>query len=622
MCGFSGYTTNYNSSSVKEGAESIRHRGPDAHAYYQDEHFTLSHHRLSIIDLSEHANQPYHFEHLVLLYNGEIYNYQDIRRQLTNEGYTFSTNSDTEVLIKAFHCWNLKALDKCIGMFAFAVYNTRERSMYLCRDRMGVKPLYYTLENGLAFGSELRTIIPVLDNRETDPDSVYEYFRLGYISADKTIFKAVKKLEPGHYLCYRGGEATTGAYWKPADAFRSSIPEGNAREWEERLHHLMKDAFSLRMVADVPVGVFLSGGIDSSLVTAILQKHHGNIHTFTIGFDDARYNEAHMARKVAEHLGTRHTEFTLDAGDANDMLGHFYDIYDEPFADSSGIPTAIVSRLAAKAGIKVVLSGEGGDELFCGYGRYPDTVRLFKKTDAVPHIVRAPFAKATRALYKSRVAQSIYRGNAEHKIAALSELLDSRDMGSFYNNHIANQAGVELNSMLQQRPSDNYTREIISEDMEGLMFYDMTTYLPDDLLIKMDRATMYSSIEGREPFLDHRIVELALQMPAEYKYRDGQSKWILRQVLGQYIPEEYYNRPKQGFSIPIFKWFARHMDELFTHYFDKSRLDKTGIFHSVEVLNEYSKYQWNKKHGKEYNIEKMWRILSFMMWWDKWHSKL
>ncbi len=622
MCGISGYIGTFNEQDVKTSMESIAHRGPDAFEVFTEDDVILAHRRLSILDLSEHANQPFHFEYLTLVFNGELYNYQSVRAELAKEGYTFSTNSDTEVLIKSFHKWGKDCINRFIGMFAFAMFDKRDKSIYLCRDRVGVKPLYYTLENGLVFGSEMRAIIPVLKNKETNPESVYEYFRFGYISDDKTIFKNVSKLSPGYYLHYKDGKSSQFPYWKAEDALKTSVPELSDTEWERRLHELLVDAFSKRMISDVPVGVFLSGGVDSSLVASLLQKNYGNIHTFTIGFDDERYNEAHIAKEVAHHLGTTHTEFTLNISDAYDVLQNFYDIYSEPFADSSGIPSTIVSKLAADAGIKVVLSGEGGDELFCGYGRYNHVAALYTKLNKIPHPVRKPFSSLAKGIDKSGVLNKIYSGNIEHKVAAGAELIASKSMGDVYSGYIANQSHEELKALLKEVPENGIPIDLISEDMEGMMFYDMKTYLPDDLLVKMDRATMHNSIEGREPFLDHRIIELALQMPENLKYRNGQNKWILKQILGKYVPDKFFNRPKKGFSIPIFKWFSEHLDNMFAHYFTAARIEKTGIFNTEEVLREYDKYKWNKKHNKEYNIEKMWRMLSFMMWWDKWNEKL
>ena len=622
MCGISGYIGKYNKSDIKVGAQSIAHRGPDAFGMFTEGDVTLAHHRLSILDLSDRANQPFHFEYLSLVYNGELYNFPDVRKKLELLGYTFTTSSDTEVLIKAFHQWGPDAINRFIGMFAFAMYDRRDQSIYLFRDRIGIKPLYYTLESGLAFGSELRTLIPILKDKTPDHASVYEYFRLVYISRDRSIFKNVKKLLPGHYLHYKGGKADIKTYWSLDNILREPIPILSDKDWERDLHDTMTYAFGKRMISDVPVGVFLSGGIDSSLLTSILQKNYGGIHTFTIGFDDPRYNEANIARDVAAHLGTEHTEFILTMEDAYETMQSFYEIYDEPFSDSSGIPSTIVSKLAAKAGIKVVLSGDGGDEMFAGYDRYPNTMNLYNRFRKIPTPIRKSISSTASYTYKNRLLRKVYSGNTEHKTAALAELLSAGDLAHFYSAYVSNQSNLELSSMLKHSSLGCNNVDLISQDMEGLMYYELLHYLPDDLLVKMDRATMYNSIEGREPFLDHMIVELSVKIPMRLKYRDGQSKWILRQILGEYIPEKYFNRPKKGFSIPIFQWFSQYMDTLFEHYLERKRLEQVGLFNTEEILHEYKKYKWNKEHNKEYNIEKMWRILSFMMWWDRWNEKL
>jgi asparagine synthase (glutamine-hydrolysing) len=617
MCGILGSKGKFSEDQIRAAAKTIAHRGPDAFAVHSEKDIIFAHHRLAILDLSANGTQPYHFDYLTLVYNGEIYNFKDIREDLRKEGYDFISDSDTEVLIKSFHKWGVEAVDRFIGMFAFAIYDRRDDSVYLFRDRIGVKPLYYSLTGGLTFGSELRTILPLLSNRKIDTESVYEYFRVGYISEDKTIYRDARKLKPGHYLHYRNGEATIAQFWNIEEIISQS---GNHTEdqWKDLLHKQMIDAFGLRMVSDVPVGVFLSGGVDSSLVTSILQKHYGHVHTFTISFDDERYNEAPYAKKIAEHLGTTHTEFTLQMSDAYEVLEKFYDIYDEPFADSSGIPSTVVSHLAAKEGIKVVLSADGGDELFAGYNHYQTSVNLYNKLNTLPPFAKSIIGMGTKGLYKSNLLRNIYRGNLEHKIATLNELVNTEHLGDFYHAFLSNQANLELDSLLLDRTEEKKTR-LLNEDMSGLMLKDIHHYLPDDLLVKMDRATMYNSIEGREPFLDHRIVEMACRMPLSVKYKNGQSKWILKEILAEYVPKEYFIRPKKGFSIPIFKWFSEHMDHLFDIYLSPEKIKATGIFNEKEVEREVRKYKWNKRNGKESNIEKMWRLLSFMMWWEKWH---
>jgi asparagine synthase (glutamine-hydrolysing) len=622
MCGIAGCWGNYDATAIQKAADSIKHRGPDAFNSYTDGNLTFLHHRLSILDLSDNGAQPYHYEHLSMVYNGEVYNFEDVKKELIEYGYNFVSKSDTEVIIKAFHKWGIEAVHHFIGMFALALYDKNDSSLYLFRDRFGVKPLYYTTTCGIAFGSELRSVIPFMQDKQINHDSVHEYFRFGYISEEKTIYTSVKKLLPGYYLHYKNGKAKTYCYWDVRLIASKPQPVHTDAEWKEILHKELIDAFKMRMISDVPVGVFLSGGIDSSLVTAILTKHYGNIHTFTIGFNNEKYNEAPYAKKVAEYLGTTHTEFTLDINDAYEMLHKFYDIYDEPYADSSGIPTAIVSRLAAEKGVKVVLAANGGDELFAGYKHYQTTLEYYKKFKSIPTLLRSLVRYGSTLTYKSGLLSNWYSNNTEHRVAVVNELLKDSELGSFYNSFLANQGELEINNLLKHHGHDSQNTELIKDDLTGLLVYDINHYLADDLLVKMDRATMFNSIEGREPFLDHRLVKIACQIPAGLKWRNNESKWILKEILAEYIPKDFFNRPKMGFSIPIFNWFSQHMDVLFETYLQKEKIEKTGIFNYAEVLKEYNKYKWNKQHNKEYNIEKMWRVLSFMMWWDKWHEKL
>eukprot|EP01136_Pigoraptor_vietnamica_P041230 Opistho-1_new@13972 len=438
MCGIAGCRGTYDNSAITASFDSIKHRGPDANGIFRHGDVTLMHHRLSILDLSELGAQPYHYEHLSMVYNGEVYNYKKVKAELLSLGYEFVSTSDTEVIIKAFHKWGIEAVHKFIGMFAIALFDKNEDCIYLIRDRFGVKPLYYTTTGGFAFGSELRSILPFISKRTIDNNAVYEYFRFGYISEEKTIFKEAKKLLSGYYLKYKDGKARAYCYWDAKLITAQAHPKLSDAEWQETLHKELIEAFSLRMVSDVPVGVFLSGGIDSSLVSAILQKHYGDINTFTIGFDHEKYNEAPYARKVAAHLGTKHTEFTLNTEDAFGVLEKFYDIYDEPYADSSGIPSTIVSRLAAQQGIKVVLSANGGDELFAGYRHYHTTLKYYQRFLSIPSVLRTGMKWSTKALYQTGFTKYIYTKNTEHRIAVLNELLSVKELGNFYNSFLAN----------------------------------------------------------------------------------------------------------------------------------------------------------------------------------------
>ncbi|MFL5729908.1 MAG: asparagine synthase (glutamine-hydrolyzing) [Cytophagaceae bacterium] len=621
MCGIAGYiNSTLTRNEFTKALNCLSHRGPDSDGYFFDEIVGLGHKRLSIIDLSPAGSQPYRFENLVLVFNGELYNYKEVRDILIQDGYTFTSGSDTEVLIKAFHKWREKAVDRFIGMFAFAVYDQQSGEMYLFRDRVGVKPLYYSLSNGLIFGSELKVFKKIQISLSIDRDAVYQYFRFGYITNDNSIFSEVKKLLPGHYLKYKNGESDIRQYWNPEIKRSPGLNEGIV---EEQLEELLTSCFRYRMVSDVPVGVFLSGGIDSSLVASILQKSYGNVNTFTIGFDQLAFNEAPYAKKVAEHLGTNHHEKILNGKSAKDLLYNFYDIYDEPFSDSSGIPTALVSSIAKANGVKVVLSADGGDELFCGYTHYQKIQKYIGRFYA-PHSRKNKIQDyLINKLHASGIFRNFFPLNLEHKLLTYQDLILSKDIVGFYENYISNQAEKELETLTGKGTfkSSRYEYHGQGNASEQMMYWDLLHYLPDDLLVKVDRATMYHSIEGREPFLDHRLIEYSLGLPFEYKFREGKNKYILKKILSRHIPEELFERPKKGFSIPIFQWFSNDLFVLFQEYLSREKLNATGIFNTGEVLREYEKFKFYKARKKEYNIEKMWRILSFMMWWEKWNKE-
>jgi len=394
MCGIVGFN-NKDTKKLDLMLKSIHHRGPDDSGRFEDNHFSLGHVRLSILDLSAHGHQPMVFEDLVMVYNGEVYNFKDIKRELEKNGYRFQSSSDSEVVLKAYHCWGIKAVDKFIGMFAIAIFDGKKQRVTLIRDRVGVKPLYYFFDGKeFIFASELKPIMEYQKDLKINKDALYEFFQFGYISSSLSIFENCYKLPAGHYIVFDMQNLTLDIqqYWSILPYFQKQKFTKSEDELVDELEALLIDSFKLRMVADVPIGVFLSGGIDSSVVAAILQKHHGNIHTFTIGFKEAKYNEATYAKEVAKHIGSNHTERFLDTKEAKKILAHFVDIYDEPFGDSSGIPTTLVSQVAQDAGIKVVLSADGGDEIFCGYERYWYSYHIGKAIFKLPKFVRKSLA--------------------------------------------------------------------------------------------------------------------------------------------------------------------------------------------------------------------------------------
>ncbi len=605
MCGIAGFTRN-DPQTLQRILTSIAHRGPDDSGSFFDTQLSLGHVRLSILDLSTAGHQPMAYEHLVLVYNGEVYNFQDIRKELEAEGYSFHSHSDSEVVVKAWHRWGEAALQKFHGMFAFAVYDKKRKRLTLCRDRVGVKPLYFIDRPDIfAFASELRALMP-LSRRTIDRAALAHFFTLGYITENLAIFEDVKKLPPAHILRYdlAAKRSEIVRYWSIEEHYRQ-VQKSEA-ELIEELEERLIAGVKLRMVSDAPVGVFLSGGTDSSLVSAILQKHYGEIHTFTIGFAEAKYDESGYAKAVAEHLGTYHTHRILGATQAKEILQNFVDIYDEPFGDSSGIPTYLVSQVAKESGVKVVLSADGGDELFCGYERYRWSYGLGRKFGKLP--LRKFLAQFIGACEPCLVRLPVR--NMEHKLGFLRKILQSDDWYAIYSTILANYRDDIEKLGLQEPSFDKKPFEVGQKlhPMQGMMLWDFYNYLPNDILVKVDRATMATSIEGREPLLDHSIIEYAASIPFAYKYRNGESKYILKKVLERYLPKELVYRKKMGFGIPMFEWFRSDLIDLFDTYFTDD--DVIDMEYPRKLLARF-------KAGEYVNVNKLWFVLVYKMWSER-----
>ena len=617
MCGIVGFNSK-NSKILNDMLDSIKHRGPDDNGVYESDKFSLGHVRLSILDLSYEGHQPMRFENLVMVYNGEVYNFEEIKKELVKEGYSFKSKTDSEVILKAYHKWGIKAIDKFIGMFAIAIYDAKKRVVTLIRDRVGVKPLYYYFDGkDFIFASELRAIMKYKKNLEINKDALYEFFQFGYISSNLSIFKNCYKLPAGYYAEFKidNLEFKMKEYWSILEFFKKEKFQKSEKELVDELEELLIDSFKYRMVADVPVGVFLSGGIDSSVVAAILQKHYGNIHTFTIGFKEAEYNEAKWAKKVASHLGTHHTEKYLSSSEAKEILKKFVDIYDEPFGDSSGIPTTLVSQIAKENGVKVVLSADGGDEIFCGYERYWFSKNIGDKLFKIPYSVRKITSNIMNLIGVQNASKIFKIKNFEHKYNQLSEMLKDNNWQDIYEKLIHNFKNSEIKELLgvvKKIDEKSFSIGEKENPMQGMMLWDYHRYMIDDILVKVDRATMFNSIEGREPLLDHRIAEFMAQVPFEYKYKDGKSKYLLRKVLERYLPKELINRPKMGFGIPMFEWFSTDLRELFEDNFKKE-------YFKHNLLNyDYVQKEFNKlKNNQVVNINKLWFVLVFQMWYRR-----
>ena len=608
MCGIAGFIGEDKNKLISM-LDSINHRGPDDRGVFVDK-VSLGHVRLSILDLSKNGHQPMEFDNLVIVFNGEVYNFKEIRESLKE--YDFHSNSDTEVVLKAFHKWGIRAVDKFIGMFAFCIYDKKKNKMFLFRDRVGVKPLYYYFDGkNFAFASEVRALKVYKNDLESNKETLGEFFQYGYIFDELSVYKNIKKVKPAHFLevDLNKLEIKEKEYWSVLPFFDNQFNKSE-KELIDELEELLIDAFSLRMVSDAPVGVFLSGGVDSSIVAAILQKHIGNINTFTIGFKENEYNEAPFAKEVAKHIGSNHTEKYLSVNESREILDIFPKIYDEPFGDSSGIPTYLVSKLAKENGVKVVLSADGGDEIFCGYSRYWITKNLGDKFFKLPFILRKNIANFMDLVGVDKASKLNFGiKNFYHKYNQLSEMLKSSSWREFYEKMLHSSKKYDLEKLIKCKNIKEFecfqTGEKINP-MQGMMLWDFYRYLPDDILVKVDRATMVNSIEGREPMLDHRIMEFMAQVPFEYKYKNGESKYLLKKVLERYLPKELIYRPKQGFGIPIFEWFSNDLMNLFEQYFREDD----------EFINmEYARYLLNRLKNKKFvNINTLWFILEYKMW--------
>ena len=632
MCGISGFidfkkTTTQNI--LEKMNRTMQHRGPDGEGYgmYQNDIATvgLGHRRLSIIDLSEGGSQPQTFGSLHITFNGEIYNYAEIKAELEIKGHSFHSHSDTEVILHAYAEWGSKSLQKFIGMFALVIYDEANKQLFACRDRAGVKPFFYYWKNGLfLFASELKAIVqhPAF-TKEINLAAAAAYMQYGYVPTPHCIFKDTHKLKPGHFLDFNitNRELNVKQYWNVYDAYNKPPLKIDLPEAIEETEKLLTNAFQYRMVSDVPVGVFLSGGYDSSCVTALLQKNNTEkIKTFTIGVPDAGLNEAPYAKEIAAHLGTDHTEYYCTQKEALEIVPQLPFFYDEPFADSSAIPTSLVSKIAREK-VTVALSADAGDEIFAGYNRYDYIMKYGKQLQAIPGFMR----KSAAALLNIIPAGSIPILNKKYLFHSRYEKVKLLLKSPTEHNillSLTKQMGEDDIAALFKSPIDILSTAFDSKELKPefhstlsyIMAIDYQTYLLDDILQKVDRAGMSVSLEGREPFLDHRIIEWAAQLPMEYKYNKGNKKYILKQIVHKYLPKEMMDRPKMGFGIPIANWLQNDLKPFVDQYFDESFIIKQNIFNNIEIQRIKESFY----DGKIERAEKIWYLLMFQMWYDKW----
>jgi asparagine synthase (glutamine-hydrolysing) len=570
----------------------------------------------------------------VLVYNGEIYNHLDLRVELEREGGSFAWrgHSDTETLLAALRHWGVQgALERLNGMFAFALWDSAERILFLARDRMGEKPLYYGRCNDtFLFGSELKALkAHPRWNAQLDRDALALFLRHNYVPAPWSIYRGIRKLPPAHFVAITDGGRNISepeCYWDVKDVAARGESDATPAELIDELEALLRNAVGRRMAADVPLGAFLSGGYDSSTVAALMQAQSDRpIKTFSIGFHEEGYDEAQHARAVAAHLGTDHTELYVTSEDAMAVIPDLPTIYDEPFADSSQIPTYLVSKLARQH-VTVSLSGDGGDELFCGYNRYLLALRIWDKLRRLPFPVRRMLATLVRRApgqtlnqMQRILPQRFQVSSLPDRLPKLAEVLAHRDGQSFYRSlvsHAKDPARIVLGAQepetILSRPDDLPQLPGMREQM---MLLDMLTYLPDDILTKVDRASMAVSLEARVPLLDHRLVEFAWRVPTDLKYRDGQGKWLLRQVLYRHVPRELMERPKMGFGVPIENWLRGPLRDWAEALLDEKRLREEGIFDPIPIRRMWETHKAGKRsrHYESRHYE-LWDVLMFQAW--------
>jgi asparagine synthase (glutamine-hydrolysing) len=630
MCGIAGFLDLTRSTSDEDlrrfgeaAAGALSHRGPDQQGVWTEAEggVVLGFRRLAIVDLSQAGDQPMVSDdgRYVITYNGEIYNHRELRADLP--GVRFRGHSDTEVMLEQFAQHGIEAtLPRLIGMFAIVLWDRADRRLWLIRDRLGVKPMYWARQGSNVFwGSELKALRAQPRFRaEVDREAVADFLRFLAVPGPATIYRNVRNLEPGTWLRIEAdGSTDTGRYWDMAEVVARPKQALSDEEAIHRCEALLQDSVSRRMVADVPLGALLSGGVDSSAVVAMMQRAaSGPVRTFTIGFEAGDYDEAEHALAVARHLGTEHTELRLSPEAALELIPSLPDFYDEPFADSSALPTALVSRMARQS-VTVALSGDGGDEVFLGYNRHRLLGRLARRLDAVPLTARRLATGLLRSMGAARwdrvsrhfpaSLRPAMPGDKAHKLAAL--LSADGDEGR-YLALVSHWAGLPAGvSRLPER-----TPALAADPAASAAYWDTLGYLPNDVLTKVDRASMAFGLEAREPLLDHRLVEFAWTLRTDQKVRDGQGKWLLRQILYRHVPRDLVDRPKRGFAVPLADWLRGPLRDWASDLLDPARLKRRGLVDPAVVNRAWAEH----RRGKGNRAEDIWAVLMLEAWADRW----
>ena len=643
MWEIAGFVTNNNlafEKVLKDMGNAISSRGPDSSGEWFDNKncIGLAHRRLSILDLSKEGNQPMSSDsgRYIMIFNGEIYNHIKLRTKLESDfkNIEWRGSSDTETILK---CVELLGFDSTFrlleGMFSIALWDRNENNLILCRDRIGEKPLYYGWQSDtFLFASELKSIKKHPDfTKKIDLNSLNLFFKYNYIPSPYSIYEGISKLSPGTYISinYKNRTEKTVKYWDFKSIVKNNSLNTDLRtdlEITNQLETLLKSKIKDQMLSDVPLGAFLSGGVDSSMVVAIMQSISKKpVKTFTIGFEDQNFNEARYAKEIAEYLKTDHTELYVTSKDALNVVPLLHEIYDEPFADSSQIPTYLVSKLAKKK-VTVSLSGDGGDELFAGYNRYILANKIWPKINFLPLIIRKNIGKSMRLIsfknwnnlffFINRFLSDKYIfTNFGDKIHKFSYLLDSLDISDLYDKIVSFWSPSDniVKNISIKKVKNNFNNFKNISEIEKMMFTDTLTYLPDDILAKVDRAAMSVSLETRVPFLNHKLVEFASRIPLHLKLKDNNAKWILKQVLFNYVPKKLIERPKMGFGVPIDSWLRGPLKDWAENLLSADKLNKQGLLNTEIIRKKWNEHLSGKRNWQYH----LWGVLMFQSWYEK-----
>ncbi len=636
MCGITGFwdfKRIATKSDLIRMTDTLAHRGPDDTGIFFDfrQGVGLGHTRLAIIDLSSQARQPMGNDSgsIQVTFNGEIYNYRELRQELICKGHQFRTNSDTEVILRSYEQWGIGCISRFRGMFAFVLWDANRKKLFLVRDRLGVKPLYYYWDGHLLlFASELKALMAYRGfKRDLNPKSLALYFRFGYVPSPQCIYADTYKVRPGCYVeVSADGSVGEVCYWNLLEFSEAPVVEKSEVEVEQELLPILCEAFSYRLVSDVPVGIFLSGGIDSSLVAAVLRCELGkSLQALTVGFDESEKDESFWARAVARHLGMEHIEVRCSLQEALDIVPKLSQIYDEPFSDNSAIPTYLVCK-AAREHVKVVLSGDGGDEFFCGYNFYTEYNSFWEKISTIP-IPQAMLLRAGRSAY--RMLGTTFFNLFCHLFPPINAYSLSDRVNRWYPIFTASNF-VEAHALSRSIWSQEQLKYLVPDlkpdipfkdfpkfdhdPLPVMMLFDAKIYLPDDLLVKVDRASMSVGLEVREPLLDHKLVEYALSLPLRYKYSNRTTKYILKRILYKYLPRDLVDRPKRGFDAPLEQWLLNDsLKSLVLDYLNPRRIREQGILSPAyiqKMVNDFRQGAW-------INPNKIWNLLAFELWYER-----